>query len=156
MTSIVVSALIAIAAWFALNFFGRPILAIRESRLVALQIGERYSGVGFGSSDGLRDTALKAYNDIGNTLLAYSRERSLATRIWCYLFSYDLEVAARCLFALAEGPRGEFSINDDRRKNTLNALFISLGVKHHLSATELMAVKQMIAEAKKAANPVTR
>jgi hypothetical protein len=152
MTSIIataiITALIAIGAWFALNFLGKPILAIRESRLEALKFAERYSGVSFGSSDELRDTALKTLNNVGNTLLAYSRERSLATRTWCYLFNYDLEVAARCLFGLAEGPRGEFSISAEVRRNTLNALFISLGVTHHLSPAELVAVKKMIAEIK--------
>ena len=72
---------VAVAAWFAVNFFGRPILALREARLDALRISERYSTVVYSSSDELRSAALKALHDASNTLLAYHREHALATRL---------------------------------------------------------------------------
>jgi hypothetical protein len=140
-----VASAVAVAAWFAVNFLGKPILAIREKRLEALQFGERYSHVSSRSSDELRDTALKSLHDVGNALLAYSRERSIATRLWCWIFRYDLELAARCLFGLAEGARGEYSIPGEQRKNTLNALYVSLGATWHLSRQEIETMNRELA-----------
>ena len=147
-TVIASSSAAAIVAWFAANFLGKPILAIREKRFEALQVGERYAHVNHMSSDTLRDTALKSMHEIGNALLAYSREQSIATRLWCWTFRYDLELAARCLFGLAEGPRGEYSISKEQRKNTLNCLFVSLGATRHLSPQEIKTVKEELAKTK--------
>jgi hypothetical protein len=88
-------------ALVALNFVGRPILALREKRLEGLQIAERYYRVDDDSSNALRDTALKSLIEAGTALRALSREASLPTRLWCKLRGYDLDLAARCLFGLA-------------------------------------------------------
>ena len=147
MTTIIISAVAGIAAWFATNFLGRPILDLRECRLNALKIAERYSGVSLASSAGLRGTALTAYVDAGNAFLAYSREGSIAVRLWCRVFGYDLEIAALCLFGLADGPRGH-SVSNETRRNTLNALHVSLGAAHHLSRADLTKVRKLISEHK--------
>jgi hypothetical protein len=97
-----IASALAVFAWFALNFLGRPILSLREKRLEAIQVAERYSNVGFTSSDELRTAALKSLHDVGNALRAYSREASIATRLWRRLMKYDLDIAAHCLF----GPKG--------------------------------------------------
>jgi hypothetical protein len=143
-SNIIFPAILALVAWIILNFWGKPILALRATRFEALRIAQRYSGVTGSSSDKLRDTALSSLNEIGNSLLAYSRESSLATRLYCYMFGYKLESAARCLFGLSEIPRGEFSISSETRKNTLNALYISLGAAQHLTKIEREKIEQMI------------
>jgi hypothetical protein len=33
----------ALVGWVALNFFGRPILVLRDKRREALEVGERYA-----------------------------------------------------------------------------------------------------------------
>jgi hypothetical protein len=89
--------ILAIATWFSVNFVGKPILAIREKRREALQIAERYAFVRPWSSDDLQRPALKSLYDVGTSLRAYSREASVATRAYCRLMGYDLDMAARCL-----------------------------------------------------------
>jgi hypothetical protein len=69
----------SLVAWFLANFVGKPILAIREKRREALNVTERYAGVGPMSSDELRDKASKSLNDVANDLSAYSRERAIGT-----------------------------------------------------------------------------
>lgn len=148
MTAVIVSPFLAVAPWFALNFLGKPILVLREKRLEALQIAERYSHVSLASSDALRDVALQSLYDVANTLRGISREQAASTRMWCWLFGYDLEFAAQCVFGLAEGPRGEYSIPPPSRKVTLDALFVSLGAMSHLSSYDVAVVKREIAIAK--------
>ena len=148
MTAVIVSPILAIAAWFAVNFLGKPILALREKRLEALQIAERYSHVSISSSDALRAAALKSLNDVANALRGISREQAASTRMWCWLFGYDLEFASRCLFGLAEGPRGEYSISPVSGKVTLDALFVSLGAMSHLSPDDVAVAKREIATTK--------
>jgi hypothetical protein len=145
--SLVAAASMGVAAWFGTNFFAKPVLALREKRLEALQIGVRYANVNHTSSNGLRDRALKALHDTANALRALSRERSFAVRVWCRLFKYNLEAASLCLFGLAEGPRGEYLVSSERQKLTLDALFVSLGATHHLSPAEVRAAKDAIEKA---------
>jgi hypothetical protein len=61
---------------------------------------------------------------------------------------YDLELAAHCLFALAEGPRGEYARSLNSRRNTVNALHICLGATSHLSQAELEDAQQATRETK--------
>lgn len=140
--------LVAVLAWFAANFLGQPILALREKRREAIQVAERYSSVSFISSEELRTTALTSFHDVSTALRAYSREGSIATRVLCRLMKYDLETAAQCLFALAEGPRGDYRITEEQRRNTLKALYVSLAATAHLTAAEIDTTRSMIAAAK--------
>jgi hypothetical protein len=109
--SAAVVAAIAVAAWFATNFLGQPILALRAKRLEAMQIAEKYLYVNHACSENLCRTARTSLHDVGNALLAYSREASFATRLWCRLWKYDLDFAAHCLFGLAEGASGKYNIS---------------------------------------------
>jgi hypothetical protein len=146
-SSLVVPAFMGTAGWFGTHFVAKPILEVRETRLEALKIAERYLSVNFASSDELRDRALRAMNDTASALRALSRERSLAVRFWCRLFGYDLHTSSRCLLGLAEGPRGEYQLGSKERTLTLNALFVSLGASQHLSRAEIAAVKDEIKKA---------
>jgi hypothetical protein len=121
--SLVAAASMGVAAWFGTNCLAKPVLALREKRLEALEIGERYANVNLTSSDGLRDRALKALHDTANALRALSRERSFAVRVWCRLFKYNLAAASLCLFGLAEGRRGQYVSSSEQRRLTLDALF---------------------------------
>jgi hypothetical protein len=132
---------VAALSWVALNFFGKPILTLSEKRREALEVAERYAYVGLhGSpSDEYQTRALVALHDAGNSLRAYVRERSLATRLYCWVLRYDLDYAARAVFGLGEAARGEYRIDERVRRLTLHALFVALGSTHHLSAGEIAA-----------------
>jgi hypothetical protein len=148
------SVAVAALGWVGLNFFGKPILTLREKRREALEVGERYAYVGLHEAlylmndDGLRrptdeyqNTALAALRDAGNSLRVYFRERSLATQIYCRLFGYDLDYAARALLGLSEAARVPYLIDERARRLTLHALFVALGSTHHLSAGEIAAAQ---------------
>jgi hypothetical protein len=134
---------VAALSWVALNFFGKPILTLREKRREALEVAERYAYVGLhgGGSDEYRSRALAALHDAGNSLRAYVRERSLATRIYCWVFRYDLDFAARAVFGLGEAARGEYQIEERTRRLNLHAVFVALGSTHHLSKGEIAAAR---------------
>jgi hypothetical protein len=143
---------VAALSWVALNFFGKPILGLREKRREALEVGERYAYVGLHdiliNDDGIHQPAPDEYQkralaelrDAGNSLRAHFRERSLATQIYCWIFGYDLDYAARSLLGLAEAARG-YHIGERARRLTLHALFVALGATHHLSAGEIAAAQ---------------
>jgi hypothetical protein len=147
----------AALGWVALNFFGKPILALKEKRREALEIGERYSYVGLHyrligddvlyatlkEGDDYVKQAVLSLRDAGNSLRAHFRERSLATRIYCLAFGYDLDYAARCLLGLAEAARtaGSLDVGEKARRLTLHALFVALGATQHLSAGEIAAAR---------------
>lgn len=134
---------VAALSWVALNFFGKPILTLREKRREALEVAERYAYVGsHGSvSDEYRARALAALHDAGNSLRAYVRERSLATRLYCSVLGYDLDFASRAVFGLGEAARGQYRIEERTCRLTLHALFVALGSTHHLSAGEIAAAR---------------
>jgi hypothetical protein len=147
---VLIAAAVGVAGWIVANFFGGPILALQGKRREALEVAERYYRVDSFSSDDLRDRALKSLHDVGNALRALSREASLATRLWCKLWDYDLDFAARCLFGLAQGARGEYEVDADRMEKTLNAFYVSLGAASHLSPEVVEALKRDIEIARKA------
>jgi hypothetical protein len=163
---------VAALSWVALNFFGKPILTLREKRREALEVAERYAYVGAGGDRqpaAIRDTeptylvhdtglvdlhdrapplseeyqrALSALLDAGNSLRAHFRERSLAAQIYCRVFGYDLDCAARALLGLAEAVRGQHHIDKRaRRRLILHALLVALGATHHLSSAEIAAAR---------------
>ena len=71
-------------------------------------------------------------------------------RLWCWVWGYDLDLAAQCLFGLSEGPRGEMMIPIEARRNTLTALYVALGAHKHLPPETVDAVKAMVAQTKAA------
>lgn len=123
-----------------------------------MQIAEKYLNVNHASSDELRTTARASLNDVGTALRAYSREASFATRLWCHLWKYDLDVAAGCLFGLAQTAFGTYSISEEQRKNAITALYVSLGATRHLTQAEVDTVRRQIAEVRgaslNAASPI--
>lgn len=149
----------AVIGWIALNFFGKPILILREKRREALEVGERYAYVGLDSFDGrlLYDdgmlsrpdrsesdeaqTSFKALHDTGNSLRALARERSIVTHLYCRALNYDLDKAASATFGLAEAARGKHVFDERTRRLMLHVLFVALGATHHLSSDEATAAR---------------
>lgn len=134
---------VAAVSWVALNFFGKPIWALREKRREALEVAERYAYVGLHGtpSEDYQRRALTALHNAGNSLRAHARERSLATQVYCRVFQYDLDFAARAVLGLGEAVRGEYRIDELARRLTLHALFVALGAVEHLSAGEIAAAR---------------
>ena len=98
------------------------------------------------ASDELAQRALTALHDSANALRAFARERSLATRIVCAIWKYNLDYAARALLGLAEGARGQYQYSVEIRRTTLHALFLSLNAPHHLSQQEIEAARAEMAK----------
>jgi hypothetical protein len=134
--------------WVGSNFFGKPTLALRDKRREALEVAERYAYVGLHSapSEEYQKRALAALYDVGNSLRAYARESSLATKMYCRVLRYDLDFAARAVFCLARAVQiagGQYRIVeiDNTRRPALHVLFVALGATHHLSAGEVAAAR---------------
>jgi hypothetical protein len=90
----------ALIGWIALNFFGKPILILRDTRRHALEVGERYAYIGLENferglafddmmlrhPDRSKNEQVKisfnALHDAGNSLRTLARERSLATYLY--------------------------------------------------------------------------
>jgi hypothetical protein len=150
----------AVIGWIALNFFGKPILMLKEKRRAALEVGERYAYVGLNSfgtlpgDDGLgrperpesdeAQDACKALHDTGNSLRALARERSIASHLYCKLLNYDLDTAASATFGLAEAARVTYVFDERTRRLMLHVLFVALGATHHLSSDEVTAARAEI------------
>lgn len=153
------------AGWVTLTFLGNPIIALQETRRVALEVAERYAYVGIrGDISLVIDSSLvdirprppseyqaKARVELcaaGASLRTYVRECAIATRIYCWALGYDLDVAARALLGLAAAVRGECR-SDDRgaRRLTLHTLFVALGAAHHLSASEIATARVRLKQA---------
>jgi hypothetical protein len=137
------SLVVATIGWMGLNFFGKPIVTLRETRRKALEVAERYAYVGLYGlpSEEYQTRALAALHDAGNSLRAYVRENALATRIYCWGLHYDLDFAARAALGLGEAARGEYKVDEMARRLTLHALFVALGSARHLSAGEIAAAR---------------
>ncbi len=142
----------AIAAWVAVYFIGKPVVALQQQRIAALQTAERYYAVDMAATEAERDAAVQALFDAGIALRAYHRGWSTAVRMWCWARGYDLDLATQCLFGLAEGPRGKMTIPLDARRNTLAALYVALGADKHLSRETVAAIRTMIAQTQAAAH----
>ncbi|MBI5130264.1 MAG: hypothetical protein HZA66_12545 [Rhodopseudomonas palustris] len=151
MQDLLASAGVAVAAWFAVYFVGKPVVALQQNRLEALKVAERYYLVDMNASEDERDAALKALFEAGVALRTLHRGWSTAVRMWCWIWRYDLDLAAQALFGLAEGPRGNLVIAPETRKNTLDALYVALGAHKHLSAETVQAIRRMIAQTQAAA-----
>ncbi|MCG6203144.1 hypothetical protein LPW26_00715 [Rhodopseudomonas sp. HC1] len=150
MHELVASAGAAVAAWFAVYFIGKPVVALQRQRIAALQVAERYYAVDPGSDEAERDAAVKALFESGIVIRSYDRGWSTAVRLWCWAWGYDLDLAAQALFGLAESARGTTLFPPDARRNTLNALYVALGAHKHLPRETVDAIKTMIAQTKAA------
>ena len=133
MQELLASAGAAIAAWFAVYFIGKPVVALQQQRIAA-----------------------KALFEAGVALRAYHRGWSTAVRMWNWAWGYDLDLATQCLFGLAEGARSDAPTSPDARRNTLNALYIALAAHKHLPRETVDAIRRMIAQTQTANHDTAR
>lgn len=140
----------AIAAWFAVYFIGKPVVALQQQRIAALQAAERYYTVDVSANEAERDAAAKALFEAGVALRAYHRGWSTAVRMWSWAWGYDLDLATQCLFGLAEGVRSDKPTSPDARRNTLHALYIALAAHKHLPRETVAAIRRMITQTQSA------
>ena len=140
----IVPCFVAIVAWIAVNFVGAPVLALRKTRQEALGVAGRYWSVSPSASDEARSNAVKALHDAATALVEQGRADPIVRR-YCEWLGYDLEMAACSLRGLAEGPRGQYSISDEERRITRDAVFVLLGATRHLSSADIAAANEGIA-----------
>jgi hypothetical protein len=144
-TTTILAAIAGVLGWAASNFVGAPVLALRKTREEALKAADRYWAVSPSWSDEGRSNAIKALNDAASVLAGDGLADGIAVQRYCDWLGYDLEVAAGCLRGLAAGGREGYSISDEERQRTRNALFVSLGATRRLSPAEIAAATEAIA-----------
>jgi hypothetical protein len=147
LTGFLVGTVGSVAAWLVLHLIAKPILRVREQRLDALRIAERYAYFGWTERDERIGEVRRELFDIASKLRAQARGQSWPLRCYCGLLRYDLEEAASALRGLA-GMAGE-GHPDQVRQNTLNHIYISLHAYRHLSRAALCAHRDMVAEARR-------
>jgi hypothetical protein len=135
--------IVAVVGWFALNMIGRPVLALREKRLRALQVADRYAYFGPNSSDERVGEVRRELLDIASELRAQIRGHNLLVRCYCWLLQYDMEEAALALRGLAEMAGSNYP--EEVRTNNLNHVHISLRAHHHLTPEVLRRHQELVA-----------
>jgi hypothetical protein len=128
--------LAAIVGWFVLNMIAKPILRVREQRLDALRIAERYAYFGWTEQDERVREVRRELFDVASKLRAQARGQSWPLRCYCRLLRYDLEGAAGALRGLGK-MAGDYGYPDRVRQNNLNHVYISLRAHRHLSRETL-------------------
>ncbi len=137
-------ALLGLAAWLAVNFAGKPILAVRDARLEALRVAERYANVSGWASEESAGTARRALADISSRLRSLCRGQGWPVRLYCRLMRYNLEEATLAINGL-QHMAGEHA-PEQTRKNNLNLVYCSLNAYRHLSDNELLILKAALDE----------
>jgi hypothetical protein len=150
MQEILTGAAAAVLTYGVVYFIGKPVVKLEQKRLEALQTADHYFPVDAGADQELRDKAMEALLEAGTALHVLERGWSTAVRLWCWVWKYDLNLAAQILFGLAEGPRGVRVVPQEVRKNTKDALYVALNAYKHLSPETVEGVRQMIAQTKAA------
>jgi len=139
--------LVAVVAWFMLNMVGRPILALRDRRLKALQVADRYAYFGpTESPERVREVRRELF-DIASELRAQARSHNWLVRCYCGLLRYDIEEATLALRGLAQMAGENYS--QQVRTNNLNHIHISLRAHHHLSPETLRKHQEIVSETNK-------
>jgi hypothetical protein len=136
--------LVAVIAWFMLNMVGRPILALRDRRLKALQLADRYAYFGPVDSPERVHEVRRELLDIASELRAQARSHNWLVRRYCWLFRYDIEEATLALRGLAQMAGGNYS--QQVRTNNLNHIHISLRAYRHLSPETLRKHREIASE----------
>lgn len=59
---------------------------------------------------------------------------------------YNLDLATKCLFGLANAASGQYYLSEEKIENTIKALYISLSATTNLNKSDIYAVKRLIME----------
>jgi hypothetical protein len=148
LTGFLVGTVGSVAAWLVLNLIGKPLLQVREQRLDALHIAERYAYFRWSEEDARVREVRRELFDIASKLRAQARGQSWPLRCYCWLLRYDLEGAAGALRGLGN-MAGDTGYADQVRQNNLNHVYISLRAHRHLSREALRAHRDMVVEARR-------
>jgi hypothetical protein len=149
LTGFLVGTVGSVAAWLVLHLIAKPLLQVREQRLDALRIGERYAYFRRSEEDARVREVRRELFDIASKLRAQARGQSWPLRCYCWLLRYDLEGAASALNGLGN-MAGDPGYADQDRQNFLNHVYISLSAHRHLSREALRAHRDMVAAFEKA------
>jgi hypothetical protein len=133
------SLIIGVSGWVLAHFVAQPIIDLRQKRVEALTIGERYTFVDYRADQDIVRTARSKLFDISSSLRALAREGSWTIRLYCRFYGYDLETAAGTLAGLGQ-MAGEH-LDEERRRNNRDAMYWSLGAHKHLSADRIAALE---------------
>ncbi len=121
--------LVAVLSWFAINMIGKPIVALRDTRIKALRVAERYAYFGSTSTQSIeriREVKRELF-DVASELRVQARGYSRLARWYCRFLRYDLEEAASALRGLGEMAGEDYS--EQVRTNNLNHVYISYQVQ---------------------------
>ncbi len=138
------AALAALIAWLAAHLIGKPILAIRDARLEAIRVAERYAFVSNSASFETVSAADKSLLDVSSRLRSLSRGHGWPARLYCRWVGYDLEDAAGAISGL-QHMAGE-NVPKQIRKNNLNFVYYSLNAYSHIPDEELTILKVALEE----------
>jgi hypothetical protein len=134
----------AVPAWVAVNWIGKPILAVEDQRREALRIAERYGFTSPLESDDCVRVARRALIDLATAIHAHGRTLTRPARLYCTLRRYDFESAGHAMRGLAQ-MAGDPRFHESTRANNLNWAYISLRAYGHLSAAEIQEVNDAVA-----------
>jgi uncharacterized membrane protein YeaQ/YmgE (transglycosylase-associated protein family) len=144
LSTLILGVIGALVTWIVASFVGIPILEIEAERRRAIQVAEANAFIGTASVDHVRNAKL-AVAEVGTTLRAYARTSSRLVRLYCQWCGYDLEQAARTMFAMRK-MIGLARYGEAIRNYPCDYLYICLNACSHLSRERIAEVKQMIAD----------
>ncbi|MFY9642436.1 MAG: hypothetical protein WCD20_00755 [Rhodomicrobium sp.] len=138
------AALTGLATWYATNLIGKPILAVRDARLEALRVAERYAYVAGSASEETVRVARSALADTTSRLRSLCRGQGWPARLYCRFMSYNLEGAAIAINGLCQMAGEHF--HEQTRQNNLNYVYYSLNTYGHIAEDKLLLLKAALAE----------
>jgi hypothetical protein len=130
--------------WIITHFVASPILKIREIRLDAMQVAERYAYVLYGADWNAVSRANDALPEVATELRAQVRGYSWSVRKYCGVMGYDLETASSALLGLAQ-MAGE-NVGMETRKNILNLTYKALNACGHISKDDMLKLEAAISD----------
>jgi len=138
-------AITSVPTWIVSNIILKPILIIRDKRIEALQVGDRFSSVTLAAPDERIRTVRYKLNDLASALRTLARAQPWSARLYCRFWEYDLETSAVLLMGLAE--MAGTGTAEELRRNQVDALHWCLRAHRHLSAYRTNEIQQMLDDA---------
>jgi hypothetical protein len=133
-------AIAATLVWYAHNWIARPTLQARDRRLQALDAVEN-NGLAGGTAPQHRiREARDALNAAASGLRAIARGHHWPTRIFCFAYRCDLELATSAIVNLHNMTGNIYASNDARHLN-IDAAYYYLGAGRHLSPARIKEIK---------------
>jgi hypothetical protein len=138
------SAVSGVAGWLVFYMVGKPILALRDTRLKALRVAERYAYFGSTSTQSeerVREVRRELF-DVAAELTTQTRGHSWPVRCYFGLLRHNFEAAASALRGLGQMAGEDYS--EQVRTNNLNHVYISLRAHHHLTPETVRKHREVV------------